>query len=205
MKKILILLAAVLAIGAARADDFQDKVDEALALADNAAAVKMLEAEIFRGNLKAALQLGLMYRAGDRVRKDAAKALQWLTEAAAVNWIRYRFKLGLDEAQYVLGMMALKGEGATPDNEDAAEWFEQAAKQGNSRAQTELADLYLSGRGVRSDPERAWIWARIAADYVTGDELKRAEAIRDAAAKQLTREQLAKVKAFVDGWYPRSI
>ncbi len=205
MKNIVILLAAVLAIGTARADIFQDKVDEALELKDNAAIIKTLEAEAFRGNLKAALQLGNMYRAGDRVRKDVAEAIRWLEEAASVNWMRYRFKLGLDEAQYILGMMALKGEGRSPDAGDAADWFEQAAKQGNTAAQAELAELYLNGRGVARDPEQAWIWAQIAADYLTGDELKRIESIRDAAAKQLTPEQLAKAKAFVDGWYPRTI
>ncbi|MDH5537597.1 MAG: sel1 repeat family protein [Betaproteobacteria bacterium] len=205
MKRILILLALVLAIGTVRADIFQDKVDEALELKDNAEILKMLEAEAFRGNLRAALQLGIMYRTGDRVRKDMAQAIRWLEEAADVNWMRFRFKLGLDEAQYVLGMIRLKGEDTTPDSEEAAEWFEQAAKQGNTRAQTELADLYLNGRGVERDPEQAWIWAQIAADYATGDELKRTESIRDAAAKQLSPEQLAKAKAFVDGWYPRSI
>jgi uncharacterized protein len=205
MKKSLILLVALLAIGAARADDFQDKVDEALALADNVAAIKMLESESFRGNLKAALQLGILYRAGERVRKDIVQAIRWLEEAANVNWMRYRFKLGLDEAQYVLGMIQLKGESGAPEPEEAAEWFEQSANQGNSRAQAELADLYLSGRGVPRDPEQAWIWAQIAADYLTGDELKRVEAVRSAAAKQLSPEQLAKAKAFVDQWYPRSI
>jgi uncharacterized protein len=205
MKKILILLALVLAIGTVRADIFQDKVDEALELSDSAEVLKMLEAEAFRGNLKAALQLGIMYRTGDRVRKDLTEAIQWLREAASINWMRYRFKLGLDEAQYLLGMIRLQGEGGTPDPGEAAERFEQAAKQGNTRAQTELADLYLNGRGVERDPEQAWIWAQIAADYATGDELKRTESIRNAAAKQLSPEQLAKAKAFVDGWYPRSI
>jgi uncharacterized protein len=152
MKKTLILLAAVLAIGIARADEFQDKVDEALALKDNAEVLKVLESEIFRGNLKAALQLGIMYRTGDRVAKNPVEAIRWLREAAETNWMRYRFKLGLDEAQYLLGVMRLNGEGREADPEEAAEWFEEAAKQGNPAAQTQLADMYAASTTIPSRP-----------------------------------------------------
>lgn len=205
MRKLLIFIAAMLAFGAARADDFQDKVDEALELKDNAAMVKMLEQEAFRGNLKAALQMGKMYRTGDRLPKDTREAIRWLREAADANWMRYRFKLGLDEAQYVLGMMLLNGEGREADPAEAAEWIEEAAKQGHTAAQAQLAELLLKGRGVDRNPEQAWIWAQIASDYLQGDELKRIEGIREAAAKEMSAEQLAKAKQYVDGWYPRSI
>lgn len=205
MKNFLIVVAALLAIGSARADIFQDKVDEALALSDTARILPTLEAEAFRGNLRAALQLGVMYRTGDRVPKNPVEAIRWLRDAAKANWMRYRFKLGLDEAQYVLGVMLLNGEGREANPGKAAEMFEEAAKQGHTAAQMELADLYIKGRGVSRDPEQAWIWARVASDYVTGDELKRVEMIRDAAEKELSSEQLAKAKQYVDGWYPRSL
>jgi len=205
MKKLLLLLVTVLAIGVARADEFQDRVDEALAMKDDAAAVEKLKDEAYRGNLKASLQLGLMYREGKRVKKDPAAALDWLEDAADYNWMRYRYKLGVDEAQYVLGMMLLKGEGTARDPEEAAKWLEEAAKQGNSAAQTQLANLYLNGTGVDPDPERAWIWARIATDYLSGTELKQAEDIRDAAGKRMSSEQLAKAKEYVDSWRPKSL
>jgi TPR repeat protein len=192
-------------LGAARADDFQDKVDEALALKDDAALVRMLENEAYRGNLKAAFELGRLYREGKHVQKDAEAAIDWFEEAADYNWMRLHFKLGLDEAQLALGQMLLAGEGVPADPETAAEWFEEAAKQGNGEAQIALAEMYLNGTGVEADAGEAWAWARIATDYLSGDDVKRAERICDAAQKQLSGAQLAAAKQEVDAWRPRSL
>jgi len=155
------------------ADDFQDKVDAALALRSPQAVAERLEQEAYRGNLKAAYHLGLLHRAGAGVSKDPAAAYDRFEQAGEPDWIRYRYKLGLPEAQYEAGVMLRDGVGVDADPEAAATWFERAADQGHAGAELALAELYLAGRGVDQDNERAYVWASLAA--------KNESSLRDAA------------------------
>lgn len=47
---------------------------------------------------------------------------------------------------------------------EAAELFEQAAKQGSAWAQYNLADMYLTGKGVETDVEKAKVYLQQAAE-----------------------------------------
>lgn len=206
MRKILLLLVIALGFGNAWADDFDDRVEKALAAGSPEKVLEALEKERYQGNLKASLELGRYYREGKHVQKDPEKALQLLEEAAEENWIRYRFKMGLDEAQYLVGMMLLKGEGRPVDVNDAVEFLTRAANQGNAAAQLELAKLYSKGAGVSRDQEKAFFWSKIAVDWLSEDaQKKEAEAIRDAAEKELSTAQKEKIQRDLDGWTARSV
>ena len=206
MKRIILLCVIVLGMGSALADEFDDRLEKALAAGSPEKIVEALEKERYQGNLKAAMQLGLFYREGKHVAKDPEKALELLEEAAEANWIRYRFKMGLDEAQHMLGVMALNGEGRAADPEEAAEFFMLAANQGNAAAQLELAKLYAKGTGVSRDQEKVLFWSKIAVDWLSDEAKKKeAEALRDAAEKELSSGQKEKVQRELDAWTPRSV
>ncbi|MDP1717908.1 MAG: tetratricopeptide repeat protein [Burkholderiales bacterium] len=205
MRNLLIAILAALLSVSAFADIFQDRVDEALAKGDPAAVVKELENDSYRGNIKAAYQLGLFYREGKMVPRNDAVAMEWLEQAASTDWIRYRFKLGMAEAQYELGVMRRDGLGKPADAQAAAEWFELAANQGHTLAQISLAEMYLKGQGVSADPAQAYFWSSIAAYTLTGSDLERPQATSKAAKNLLTAEQVKELDESVETWYPRSI
>jgi hypothetical protein len=46
--------------------------------------------------------------------------------------------------------------------EKAVEWYTRAAEHGNAGAQCNLANCYLTGRGVEKDPIEAYVWATLA-------------------------------------------
>lgn len=206
MKSIILLVALAIGMGSALADDFDDRLEKALAAGSPEKVLEALEKERYQGNLKATLQLGIFYREGKHIAKNPEKAFQLFEEAAEENWIRYRYKMGLDEAQYLLGVMLLKGEGQLADAEDAVEFFTRAANQGNALAQLELAKLYNTGGGVSRDQQKALFWSKIAVDWLSDDaQKKEAEAIRDAAEKALSADQKEKVQRELDGWTARSV
>lgn len=205
MKTLLLMLATTLFVHAAFADDFQSTVDKALAAGEPAAIVKALEKEVYRSNLVAAQQLGFMYRDDKQVAQDRAAAREWLEIAATKDWKRGRYKRGLQDAQYALGVMLRDGIGGSADAKKAASWFEQAAEQGNVDAKVALAEMYLHGDGIRQNIKQAYIWASIAADQLSNAALKKVEAIRDAAKQQLEPAQLHEAQQLISDWAPKSI
>lgn len=197
--KIMTAAFALICIPSVWADDFQDKVDGALALQNQQAVIERLEEEAYRGNLKAAYRLGLFHRAGEGVSKDAAAAYERFEQAGEPDWIRDRYKLGLPEAQYEAGIMLRDGVGVEADAEEAATWFERAAEQGHARAQLALAELYLAGRGVDQDHERAYVWASLAGRNDSG--LRgAAAAVRAAARSKLQSTALRAADREVYAW-----
>jgi len=71
---------------------------------------------------------------------------------------------GNAEAQYRLGVIYERGEGAPPDHQLAASWYRKAADQGHARAQSALGGLYEFGRGVPRDFRQSVQWYRKAAE-----------------------------------------
>lgn len=67
-------------------------------------------------------------------------------------------------AQFMVGVMFLKGAGLDRDDRQAAGWLLRAAEQGLPQAQNDLAALYVEGRGLRRDRQQALYWLRRAAD-----------------------------------------
>jgi len=194
----------VLSSGAwAQDNDFRLTTDKALAAGSPEAVVKALDREIFRGNLIAALELGLMYRDGKVVPQDSVKARKFLKIASSTNLNRIWYGRGLPEAQYALAVMYQSGAGGKADPSAAESSYLEAAEKGEVRSQLALAQMYFNGAGIARDLERAFFWSSIAAASLTDAAQKEAEQIRDRSQQQLEPRKLAKEKALVDGWKPR--
>lgn len=71
---------------------------------------------------------------------------------------------GDTNAQWMLGLMYLRGRGTAPDPKNAASWFYKAAMAGHGGAQGSLAKLYYRGTGLEQDYREAALWFRRAAD-----------------------------------------
>lgn len=123
---------------------------------------------IEKGDVRALLAMGDLYRTGGGgVEKSLPAALR-LYEAAA--------RRGYPPAQFAMGRAYDNGEGVREDPVRAAHWYEPAAKLGHdANAQYALGQLYEKGRGVAHDPARALEWylqaavgGNAAAQYLAG-------------------------------------
>jgi localization factor PodJL len=70
---------------------------------------------------------------------------------------------GNANAELLLGLRTLDGDGVSKDDAKAAQLLQQSAAQGNAIAQYWLGTLYERGRGVAADPAAAWRWYQSAA------------------------------------------
>ncbi|RME82904.1 MAG: sel1 repeat family protein, partial [Zetaproteobacteria bacterium] len=82
----------------------------------------------------------------------------------AVPFVRAAARAGLPEAQAMLGLMYLRGQGVDQDETEARRWLRIAAKLGHDpEASTRLARLIETGRGGPADPAEAAQWYALAA------------------------------------------
>ena len=95
----------------------QKRMEEAASWYEKAAA---------QGNPYAAYRLGKLYLDRKNVPKNAARAVEYLTNAA---------QEGNQYAQYTLGKLYLTGKDVAQDREQAYRWFWESASQGNEYAQ----------------------------------------------------------------------
>jgi len=107
------------------------------------------------GDARAQNDLGVMYRDGSGLNRDAAEALKWLGKAA---------EQGYAEGQFNLGKMHHLGLGISKDAEKALRWYRKAVGQGNAKAQNNLGTMYRHGEAVRQDYREAVWWFRKAAE-----------------------------------------
>lgn len=141
------------------------------------------------GAASAQYNLGLMYRKGDGVPADPARAALWLGKAAAQ---------GHDNAQLSLGLMYLEGGGVTKDDKLAAQWFAKAAAQGQAPAMYNLGVLYRNGDGVKRDNVEAlkyWILAE-----ARGFELAKQK--RPSLEGKMKTEEVAAARRRAFAWPP---
>ncbi|WP_425145931.1 caspase family protein [Deinococcus sp.] len=82
----------------------------------------------------------------------------------ALAELKYVALDGDPEAQTLVGMMYLKGQGTDKDPSLATYWFQEAAKQGNAPSERTLGEMYLAGNGLPQDDYQAAYWTRQAAD-----------------------------------------
>ena len=137
MRKLFIIIAAVLMTASMWAADFS---------------ITLEKAEL--GNVNAQFDLGFMYDTGKGVAQDYAQAAYWYRKAA---------DQGLKEAQFMLGFLYQTGKGVDHDYTQAAYWFQKAADQGLAYAQSNLGIMYKYGTGVTQDFKQAAYWFRKAA------------------------------------------
>jgi TPR repeat protein len=126
---------------------------------DYAAALSVFRPLAEQGLPDAQFYLAQMYREGQGLPRDGAKARTWYARAAA---------RGLASAQYNLGQMYRTGDGVTRDASLAALWYRQAAERGHPRAQDHLGLMYAGGVGVKRDLVEAYAWVALAAGRLGG-------------------------------------
>ncbi|MEM1387572.1 MAG: tetratricopeptide repeat protein [Pseudomonadota bacterium] len=121
------------AVSVARLDYLDGDYDKALAVIVPAAE---------NGSAMAQNILGDAYDKGNGVPVDAALAVEWWEKAAAQDFDRAIYNLGLHYAE-------------NGDPERAVGYYERAVAMGNDFAMNNLARLLEQGRGVDADPEGA--------------------------------------------------
>ena len=84
--------------------------------------------------------------------------------ATALREFRPLAEQGDAEAQTVLGLMYVNGEGVPEDARQAGYWWRKAAEQGLAEAQFNLGNRYAKGEGVPKDARQAVFWYRKAAE-----------------------------------------
>ncbi len=89
--------------------------------------------------------------------------------------------------------------GGLQDYEEAILSYRRAADQGDARAQYNLGEMYMLGRGVPQDYTQAYVWVALAAAH--GDE--KATGIRDYLESVMTPEQIAEAQRLAREWKPK--
>ena len=143
------------------------------------------------GDAQAQLHLGLLYANGEGVPQDYAKARQYYEKAAAQ---------GSASGQNNLGYLYADGKGVPKDEIKGAEWIRKAAEQRDANGQASLGEMYRDGRGVPQDDVQALMWYNLGA----ANGAKHGAALRDALAKQMTPDQLAKAQHLAQEWKPNA-
>ena len=78
--------------------------------------------------------------------------------AAALREWKPLAEQGDAHAQYNLGLLYARGQGAPQDYAQAIQWYRKAAEQGVPAAQYNLGVMYANGQGVGTNPEEAKSW-----------------------------------------------
>ncbi|CAI5701411.1 hypothetical protein KXD40_002679 [Peronospora effusa] len=100
-----------------------------------------------KGDPDATLNLATLYYYG-------ARGLTQDLQRAAVLF-RKAYELGSSEGAYYLGHIHSLGIGTPQNNATAFKYLQEAVNEGNAAAQNELAQMYMLGKGVKPDKEKA--------------------------------------------------
>jgi TPR repeat protein len=117
-----------------------------------------------------------------------------MDKAAAIRWYTKAALQGEPRAQTLLGLAYSTGDGAPQSFGEAFTWFTRAAEQGDVRGQILLGQLYYRGLGVPQNFEQAYIWVDVATSRFTGAGRREVMQLRDALARLLTADQLARAQ-----------
>jgi TPR repeat protein len=142
------------------------------------------------GVARAQLAAAQLYRNGDTIPQNDAKALQWFRQAALQ---------GVAEAQYGLATLYEAAIGTEANPEEAARWYTAAAMQGHPAAQQRLGELYLTGTGIEKDDTTGYMWLTLAAAKGTRESIKS----RDEARKNLSASTIARAQQLAANFRPQ--
>jgi hypothetical protein len=192
-RRILVLLAAIVAASAATAGDYDRGLRAAQAGDfETAFAEWMPLAEA--GNAAAQYNIARMYRQGDFVDRDDAEAARWYLAAA---------EQGLVPAQAQIGWMLANGVGVARDLRAAARWTHRAAEGGDAQArqtlvaiQSELGWAYMGGdAGLSQDIGLSCMWFTFAAENGSAEAEQMAESVCGIAAREGEAARIDRVRA----------
>lgn len=93
----------------------------------------------------------------------AGEAYNKSAHVQAIKLFRPLAAQGNADAQAMLGMMYLKGEGTTRNYPEAMKWLMLSAAQGNASAQNNLGAMHFNGDGVVRNYSDALRWFRLSA------------------------------------------
>ncbi len=110
--------------------------------AEDLSSISGIESRAEKGDLKAALSLGMRYRDGNGVDLDYGKALKWYRLSADRG-----DAAGLDN----VGFMYLRGWGVLRNPEIAVAFFKAGEERGDPQAGYNLGECYFCGQGVTQD------------------------------------------------------
>jgi PAS domain S-box-containing protein len=182
----------ILAFGTEQPAQGVDAAYAAYQKGDHAVALRLVVLRLVRpmaeqGDSRAQSLLGLIYFKGHGVQPDEAEAMKWYRRAA---------DQGDAVAQLEIGDMYYKGRGAPQDYSEAGRWYRLAADRGNAAAQYNLGISYARGDGVPQDNVLAHMWFNLAAArFTTSVSRGHATGNRDAVARKMSPEQIARAQA----------
>lgn len=133
------------------ADALFSKAKDLLLARNYTAALPLLQQAADSGSAKSMSQIGLMYQAGQGVRRDFGEAMIWYRKAADTDG-----RMGLNS----IGWLYHNGWGVNKDDTEALRLFRKAADAGNGIAMTNIGSAYLEGWGVPRDPVEAMKWTQ---------------------------------------------
>ncbi len=177
------------------------------------------------GDAAAQFEIGSRYADGFGTAPNMPKAVEWYRRAADQGLAPAQYRLGSllehgrgtaknltaaadlykkaaekgnTKAMYNLGVLHAQGMLGEPNFTEAAKWFRVAANAGVKDSQFNLAILHARGMGVATDLEKAYFWFAVAAKDGDPD----AKTKRDALAKDLPTDAVAKIDETVANWGP---
>ena len=143
-------------------------------------------------NWKARIELGVLYMRGQGVPQDAGAAARLFDQAAGQGGI---------EAIMLLASMYRKGISVDADGVQAEKWLVTDAIQGHPAALLDLGEMYLEGNAVAQDNVQAFKWFAVAAARLEDQELRgEARMLRDVAALNMTRAEIADAERLAQSW-----
>jgi len=165
--------------GAARADAANGVA--AYRRGDYQAAIREWMPLAAQGDTTALYNLGQLYRLGQGVDKDLARAEQYYLRAAERGHVLAQGNLGT--------LYYFKK--PKPDVAAALKWWRRAARAGNARAQYMLAHVYFNGDVVARDYVRANAWMILAVKAGLADALKAQKLmLRHLSADQVAQSRV---------------
>ncbi|MQA64619.1 MAG: hypothetical protein GEU76_01760 [Alphaproteobacteria bacterium] len=109
---------------------------------------------------------------------------------------------GEAQAQYILGVMYLRGQYVAEDPAIAAEWFRKAADQGHAISQINLAILFARGEGVEKNLREAYFWSRLARRQLTGRQGDAAAQMSASLGRAIGSQRRSETEARIASWQP---
>eukprot|EP00754_Rhynchopus_humris_P005180 Rhum_TRINITY_DN12589_c1_g1::Rhum_TRINITY_DN12589_c1_g1_i1::g.52997::m.52997/K07126/K07126; uncharacterized protein len=131
---------------------------------DDAEALSVFKRAAEMGHPAAQLQMGVFFKCGGLVKKDADVAEVWFGKVRKeTTWFDQRAEDGDVLAMWQLSRLIAHGLSQRPA-EDALMWCRKAAEQGYALAQFDLSQCYHDGEGVPKDMTQASDWCKMAGD-----------------------------------------
>jgi TPR repeat protein len=140
--------------------------------------------------------------AADRAQKNFNQAKEYTEkgrEKEAFKHYKIAAELGLEHAQFHLGVVYYQGRGVAKDEKEAIKWFCKAAEQGRAFAQLHLGKMYYNGQGVAQNDNEAFKWIKKAAEQGL------AEAQTNLGMMYLSREGVTKDENEAAKWFRKAV